>query len=94
MWPYNDDENGWLGQIGTPSASHLIPERIDFYRQQAMALRRRAIGDLVGRLARSAAEMFRHLGLLSSGNRTKMETAIAELRRAKLKPRSAGTAGR
>jgi hypothetical protein len=100
MWPYNGDENDWLGQKSAQSVAsqtkplQLTPELMDFYRQRAQELRRNAIANFFGTLTRISADAFRHLGMLSSGNRTKVETAIAELRQQAVKQRNAGTAGR
>lgn len=101
MWPYNDDENGWIGQkvadpayIPRNASFRLTPELIEFYRRRAHQLRREAIAGFFRALARNAAEMFRHLSLLSSGNRAKIEAAIAELRHQNATQPNAGTAGR
>lgn len=91
MWPYNDDENGWLAQKSaepapfpaydyhTP-APQLTPELMAFHRQRAEDLRNQAISAFFGSVARIGAETFRHLSMISSGNRAKIESAIAELR--------------
>lgn len=109
MWPYNDDENGWLEQKSSRSSqsphgkdflpeyylpeSALTVESIDFYRRRAHQLRNEAIGAFFARLTGNAAEMFRQLGQLTSGNHAKIEAAIHELRH-NVTPRNAGTAAR
>jgi len=107
MWPYNDDENGWLAQksaepAGSPEYSpyhqesppRVTAETLEFHRQRAKELRNDAIGGFFGTVAKAGTETFRHLSLLSSGNRAKVETAIAELRQSGVTPRSAGSAAR
>lgn len=109
MWPYNDVENGWLEPKASRSShspqgkdylpeyylpeSALTPESIDFYRRRAHQLRNEAIGAFFGRLAGDAAEMFRQLSQLTSGNHAKIEAAIDELRHNATR-RNAGTAAR
>lgn len=88
MWPYNDDENGWLAdQSAQPT--RITPELIAFHEQRAKQLRRETLAAMANALLTGAATMFRHLGALTSGNRAKMEASIADFRRP-----TAGTAGR
>lgn len=88
MWPYNDDENGWLGQHAEAPVQ-ITPELIDFHHQRAQELRRETLAGLANYLLGAGAELFRHLGALSSGNRAKVDASIAEFRRP-----TAGIAGR
>lgn len=93
MWPYNDDENGWLGQKNAPQGSNewvqITPELIAFHEQRARELRRETMAGLADYLLAGAARIFNQLGNLSSGNRAKVEATIADFRRP-----TAGTAGR
>lgn len=88
MWPYNDDENGWLGQKNAQPVK-ITPELIAFHEQRARELRRETMAGLANHLLAGAGRLFRQLGALTSGNRAKMEAVIAEFRRP-----TVGTAGR
>jgi hypothetical protein len=96
MWPYTDEENGWLGQTIARQApapqnvlakdnpagpTQITPELIAFYEQRARQLRAETMAGIASHVVASVATMFRHLGALSSGNRAKMEATIAEFRR-------------
>jgi hypothetical protein len=93
MWPYNDDENGWLGQNSALGNStglvQITPELIAFHEQRARELRRETMAALATNLLAGAGKLFQQLGALTSGNRAKMEATIAEFRRP-----TVGTAGR
>ena len=91
MWPYNDDENGWLGQKTASDIKpvQITPELIAFHEERARELRRETMAGLADYLLAGAARIFTQLGNLSSGNRAKVEATIADFRQP-----TAGTAGR
>jgi hypothetical protein len=91
MWPYNDDENGWLGQKTAVDDKpvQITPDLIAFYERRALELRRETMAGLANYLLAGAGRIFGQLGNLSSGNRAKVDATIADFRRP-----NAGTAGR